>query len=121
MSGIPAFLQSSLWSYDFKKMDPKRDRRTVITQVLNYGTTDQVKWLLRTYSDQEIKTVVREPQRGIWHPESLNFWTKIFNLKIDKTIYDMAIFSLDPVPAARWKRWYKVVQKRQEKMKHPKR
>jgi hypothetical protein len=37
---LPEFLQTCLWSYDLKELDPKdpRDRRLIITQVLNHGT-----------------------------------------------------------------------------------
>lgn len=112
MSGIPNFLQSSLWSYDVKKLNSQRNKNLIITQVLNYGTTDQVKWILHTYPDQEIKEVVKNPSRGIWWPEALNFWTKIFKLKIDKDIYEMALFRLGPAPAEKLARWWKILEKR---------
>lgn len=115
MSRVPGFLQSTLWSYDIRRMDPQRDKKLIIEQVLNYGTTDQVKWVFHNYSDQEIKEVVREPSRGIWWPEALNFWTTIFNLKINKDIYEMALFRLDPVPAKKLARWFKILEKKKNK------
>lgn len=95
---LPKFLQSSLWSYDIKKMDVKADKDLIIQQVLNYGTEKQLKWLFETYSEKEIKEVLRHPRRGCWYADVLNYWFNIFDLKIDKDSYELAIREINPSP-----------------------
>lgn len=88
----PKFLQSSLWSYNLNSLDLEKDKELIITQVLNYGTWPEVKWLLRRYSDQEIKEVVKNPRRGMWLRKVLNFWTTVYGIKLEPTKFEDAIF-----------------------------
>lgn len=88
----PKFLQSSLWSYNLNSLDLEKDKELIITQVLNYGTWPEVKWLLRRYSDQEIKEVVKNPRRGMWLRKVLNFWTRIYGIKLEPARFEDAIF-----------------------------
>jgi|GEM_PF-6715037 len=86
---VPKKLQSALWSYNITKLDPadKLDRKIIIEQILNHGTWEQLKWLLKTYSENDIKQVVKNPSRGVWQEDAMNYWTKYFNLKkTDKKI-----------------------------------
>lgn len=86
------------WSYDIDSMDLKADKDYIITQTLNYGTWDDVKWLSRVYSEDEIKQVVSNPSRGVWFEKVLNFWVTVFDLHIKKSIWQEAIlrFPLRP-------------------------
>lgn len=95
---LPKFLQGALWSYDLSKMDARdeSDKRIIIEQILNFGTGEQLKWLYKTYSDKEIKGVVKKPSRGIWTPESLNFWTKYFKVSLVPEVYKRAIMNINP-------------------------
>lgn len=89
---LPEFLQPALWSYDINALDLEEDKYLIITQVLNYGTWHEVKWLLRRYSDEEIKQVVKNPRRGVWLRKVLNFWTTIYGIQLDPETFEDAIF-----------------------------
>lgn len=95
---LPGFLQSAIWSYDLAKLNPEasKDRRLIISHVLNHGTDTQVKWLLKEYSPVEIKKILKRPQKGFWFPESLNYWTQIFNVKLDRQTRERAIKTIYP-------------------------
>lgn len=95
---IPQFLQSALWSYDLKKMDSQdpKDRHVIIQHVLNCGTWDQLKWLLHTYSWQEIKEEMENPSRGSWDKKSLNYWVRFFNIQLSDEKYQRAIMNINP-------------------------
>lgn len=97
---LPKFLESFLPSYDISKMDLYNpyDKKLIIEAVLNQGTTKEIKWLFKTYSQREIKNVLRNPSRGCWQERALNYWTRVFDVKIPKIIYDVAFFSLHPRP-----------------------
>lgn len=94
--GVPSFLQSALWSIDVRTIDLKKDKHYIIEQVLNYGTWEQLKWLLKTYSVREIKQVFRHPSRGVWHDDVFNYWETLYHINVSKTARKRALFSLKP-------------------------
>ena len=93
---LPNFLQSALWSYNIKKMDVDKDKKLIMEQILNYGTWKQLKWLLNNYSWREIKNVVKNPARGCWRDDVLNYWLLFFNIKMSKSKKERALFNLCP-------------------------
>lgn len=95
---LPKFLQSALWSYDLRKFNPDdpNDQRLIIENILNRGTDEQTRWLLQNLPMNLIKEVLSQPVRGFWWRESLNYWTQIFNVYIDKTAYEQAIQNINP-------------------------
>jgi len=88
--------QRILWSYDINKIDIEKNKEVIITQVLNYGTWNDVKKLFLIYSEEDIKKVVSHPRRGVWFEKVLNFWIKILGIKLKKEIYEKAILKLAP-------------------------
>ena len=93
---IPPRMKWLFWSYDVKSLDPKKDKDYIITQALNYGTWEDLKWLFKVYSEKEIKAVVKNPRRGVWFEKVLNFWTTLFNIRIKKDVWQKAIFNINP-------------------------
>jgi hypothetical protein len=89
---VPKQFQRVLWSYDVNKMDLEEDKKEIITQVLNYGTWEDLKLLYRLYPEREIKEIVKNPRRGVWFKKVLNFWTTIFNIKLKREVWEKAIF-----------------------------
>ena len=80
---LPKFLQSYLASYDLKSLEVKRDKKLIITQVLNRGDDQALCWLSKYYSPQDIKQVVSSPTRGMWAESVLDYWLKIFGIKLE--------------------------------------
>jgi len=93
---LPENFQRILWSYDINKINLRKDKKEIITQVLNYGDWQDIKELFRLYSEEEIKEILRNPRRGVWFEKVLNFWCKMFNIKLKKEIYQNAIFRINP-------------------------
>jgi hypothetical protein len=89
---VPRQFQRVLWSYDIAKMDLEKDKKEIITQVLNYGTWEDLKLLYKLYPEKDIKKVIKNPQRGVWFKKVLNFWIKIYNIKLKKKVFERAIF-----------------------------
>lgn len=92
---LPKFLQSYLASYDLKSLEVKRDKKLIITQVLNRGDDQALCWLSKYYSPQDIKQVVSSPTRGMWAESVLDYWLKIFGIKLDKKAFNQAIINLN--------------------------
>lgn len=78
---IPNVFKPFLWSYDISKMDLITDKKIIITNVLNLGTTKAVKELFKTYNKKEIVKFVANPAPGEWSKKSLNFWSIIFDIE----------------------------------------
>ncbi len=97
---LPKFLQTFLPSYKISRMDLKNpyDKKLIIEAVLNRGNMKDLKWLFKVYNLREIKQVVKKPSRGVWRERALNYWLKIFDIKLPKIIYRTAIKSLRPDP-----------------------
>jgi len=67
----------------------------IITNVLNLGDVKAISWLFDNYSLSQIWDVVKNPKRGVWNEESLNYWKEI--LKIDEIPnYNSAILNINP-------------------------
>jgi len=90
---LPNFLQTALWSYDLRQVSKIRHKNVIITQILNYGSWPQIQWLLKNYSAKEIKQVLKNPSRGMWRADVINYWEKIFNLRVPKSKVNKAILS----------------------------
>lgn len=91
---IPKKMQWLFWSYDIDSLDLEKDKDYIITQALNYGTWEDLKWLFKIYLEREIKDVVKRPGRGLWFRDVLNFWILMFKVRLKKKDFQKAIFSL---------------------------
>ena len=96
MKKIPKSFQRALWSYDIEKMDARKNKTEIVTQILNHGNSDDLKRLFEIYSDEEIKEIVKNPRRGVWFEKVLNFWTTIFDIRLKKDVREKAIFNINP-------------------------
>lgn len=82
---VPSVFYPFLWSYDVNKMDLQRDKKRIITNVLNLGTAEATDKLFKTYSNEVIKKSVLSPFPGEWNKKSLNFWSLVFGVTPTKT------------------------------------
>lgn len=78
---IPPCVKTVLWSYDTDKMDPVKDKKTIILQVLNYGTDDAISWLFKTYRKEEIGIIASTIPATAWNKKSLALWTLVLGIK----------------------------------------
>jgi len=78
---IPNYIHPFLWSFDVAKMDLNRDKKRIITNILNLGTTEATDWLFKTYSKDDIKSAIIDPLPGEWNKKSLHFWSMVLGVK----------------------------------------
>lgn len=83
---IPHFVQPFLWSYNIDALDISRDKRRIITNVLNFGTSEATNWLFSTYTKEDIKDCLINPLPGEWNNKSMALWSLIFGTLPCKTI-----------------------------------
>ena len=78
---IPSYIRPFLWSYDIEKMDLSRNKKRIITNVLNLGTVKATDWLFSIYDKKDIKEAIANPLPGEWNEKSLNFWSLVLDVK----------------------------------------
>jgi len=78
---IPSYVKPFLWSYDTTKIELLKDKKRIITNVLNLGTTRATDWLFKTYGKEDIRKALSNPLPGEISDKSLNYWSLILNIK----------------------------------------
>jgi hypothetical protein len=77
MQPIPKTLAPFFQEYPLVQLDPQRDSATIIERTLRFGTREELRWLFKNYSLEQIKEwVVRWGKFGLPEPH-LSFW-KLF-------------------------------------------
>ena len=78
---IPHFIRPFLWSYDISKLDEKKDKKRIITNVLNHGTQEATNWLFSRFEKKDIREAIEKPLPGEWNKKSLNFWSLVLGAR----------------------------------------
>ena len=71
---VMAFRQSLFWDVDPKTIDPEKHARYIIERILNFGDTEEMRWLFSYYSKAEIKRVMELPRSQV-HEKSKALWS----------------------------------------------
>lgn len=82
---IPRFVQPFLWSYDINALDLSRDKKRIITNVLNFGTKEATDWLFEVYTKDDIKNCLIHPLFGEWNNKSIVFWSLLLGVQPGET------------------------------------
>lgn len=71
-------LRPLFWDTNLEKFDPTAYPVYTIERVLEHGDEEEVAWLLRIFTKEQI----RDALRTNWHlsPRSANFWALFFGL-----------------------------------------
>lgn len=78
-------MQGIFWSRSANKLDLQTDKNYIIHQVLMYGSLEQIDWLKKTYSSQEINQVFINHPKKIYTPPAFNF-IKNYLLKLTQPL-----------------------------------
>ncbi len=78
------FRQTLFWDVNPKKIDPKKNAQYIVERIMDFGTTEEVKWMVYFYDRRTLKKVVANPRRLM--PISRNFWHLILGVKKSKSV-----------------------------------
>jgi hypothetical protein len=70
-SKLPLFFKSLFWSYKFSSIDPKRDKKRIVINTINYGRWKHWLWLIKFYGKREIKKIIEETPKTEFRPPAL--------------------------------------------------
>ena len=78
---IPSYVKPFLWSYDTEQLDKEKDKKRIITNVLNWGTKRATDWLFGVFSRDDIRESILDPIPGSWNKKSANFWSLVLDAR----------------------------------------
>jgi hypothetical protein len=78
---LPKSVENVLWSYDIDKIDFNLHKKLIISQILNFGTSDATDWLFKAYELKEIRKVAEQIPLGQWDKKSLALWKLYLGIK----------------------------------------
>lgn len=80
-SRLPEHLRPIFWSWDFDKIDLGKDQRTVIAQVLNYGTMRDWQWMIGVYGEDSLRKVIAEIPASEFFPRTVELFKLLFGIE----------------------------------------
>ena len=83
---IPEFVKPFLWSYNLSALDLGRDKKRIITNVLNLGTKEATDWLISIYGKDDILDALNNPLRGEWNKKSLAYWCLLYQVPFKEAV-----------------------------------
>lgn len=91
---LPNFLQPYLASYNLEELSVEKDKKLIITSILNNGDQKAVDWLVKTYSQRDIINTISQPTAGFWYRDVLEYWLKIFDVKVSRSTFQKSLIQL---------------------------
>jgi hypothetical protein len=80
-SDIPDCVQAVLWSYDPNRIDLEQHKSIIVSQVLNFGTEEAIKWLFARYGRDEVTRIAGDIPLGQWDKKSLSLWSLVLGIQ----------------------------------------
>ena len=78
---LPVMFKSILWSYNLSDMDLERHRKTIIVNTLHYGDLKHLRWLVRYYGKDTIRTVLSRVPETELKPRARRLASILFSIK----------------------------------------
>lgn len=79
---LPKPVENVLWSYDLSQIDVNRNKKLIITQVLNFGTKEATDWMFKKYTIGDIRKIAEQIPLGQWEKKSLALWSYYLGIKL---------------------------------------
>ena len=76
----PQSVKAVLWSYDLNVIEVQKDKKIIISQVLNFGSEEAIKWLFKQYSFEVVERVANTIPLFQWNKKSLSLWKIILSI-----------------------------------------
>ncbi len=87
---VPNYLKPLFWDTDLAEFRPEEYPDYTILRVLEYGDETAVAWLRATFSEAEVRRVLRTERR--LSPKSATFWALVYGIPADE------VAALHPAP-----------------------
>jgi hypothetical protein len=78
---IPTGLRPSFQEYDPQSLDLTRDADLIIQRTLEFGTLEDVRWLLQIYRKNRIRNFLRQYGERWLNPITFQYWRRLFGVR----------------------------------------
>jgi len=78
---IPADFKYLFWWLDFSKIDPLKNKKLIIVQVLNYGDLKHWQWLVKTYGKNNLKREISKIPKSEFRKQVIPLIKLLFDIK----------------------------------------
>jgi hypothetical protein len=79
---IPKGLRPFFWEVDADSFDPQQYGGYAIGRILELGTEPAISWMKTTFTEEEIKQVIREDRK--LSPKSATFWALVYGIPTEE-------------------------------------
>jgi len=79
---IPNDLRGFFWDIDTQQFNPLEHPDYAIGRILELGTEPAVAWMRATFTEEQIKKVIRED--GRLSPRSANYWALMYKVPAEE-------------------------------------
>ncbi len=81
---IPKELRQFFWEVNADSFDPREYGEYAIGRILELGTEGAIAWMKTTFSEEEIKKVIRGDRR--LSPKSATFWALVYGIPAEEVV-----------------------------------
>ena len=81
---IPKQFFMLFWDYDPESMDVVRHKELIIGRIAELGSWESMKWLLKTYSKDEILSFLNHKGKQALPFRELNYWLLMMGVPAEK-------------------------------------
>lgn len=81
MIGLPQSFRPFFWSYDFTKLDPQKNKKTVILNLVNYGNLKHWRWLVDFYGIEAVASLLKRVPVTEIRPRVLRLVSILFHIE----------------------------------------
>ena len=81
--GLPVFFKPLFWSYRFDSLDPKKNKKTIIINSINYGNLKHWQWLNSCYGKEVIREIMAKVPATELKKRSARLAQLLFNIKLN--------------------------------------
>jgi hypothetical protein len=78
---LPLSFKPFFWSYKFSSIDPKKHKKIIILNTINYGRWEHWQWILKNYGKEEVKKIIEETPASEFRPRALKLISLLLNIK----------------------------------------
>ncbi|OHB20868.1 MAG: hypothetical protein A2666_04440 [Parcubacteria group bacterium RIFCSPHIGHO2_01_FULL_47_10b] len=78
---LPDFFRPIMWSYDLSRVSPEKNITEIITNTLNVGMWEHLKWVVDFYGKERVQsTIINIPETAL-RPGAIALAKALFNIE----------------------------------------
>lgn len=79
-TALPKFFSPLVWSYDISRLDPERQKKTIIINAINYGDLCHWRWIVARYGKDAVRDVLQYIPVGALRPRVRKLAALLFSI-----------------------------------------